>query len=351
MLNDLEWTLAGNDSGWSTRCTARSSPKRRRPSPSTSNRAMRERCTSSINAAHASDTPRVRLVVRRDPYRRYQRGRHQRAPGLGGHVRRLRIRTPTLGSLIGDRHDTRTRSMGRTGHRDPRAGRGVHDADRRRPCDGGARTDHIGRVRCGCGGPCPWLAPGSGTSLPSLRRSFRTRLRRRSRRCSTRQWRTASSAGYGGGGRGRLGKLGRGRGRGPQGDALTSDSRLHTASVGKTVTAAQILRLVEDGKLGLDDPAADHFPRSWHPSTRTAPPSETCWGCAAASMTRTTGYSSMRDPPPPKCWSERRVRSHRPGPNRLREHQLHPARDDHRAHHGPFAVAGHAHRRPGPSRP
>jgi D-alanyl-D-alanine carboxypeptidase len=45
-----------------------------------------------------------------------------------------------------------------------------------------------------------------------------------------------------------------------QGRALTSDSRLLTASVGKTVTAAQILRLVDDGKLRLDDLAALHFP-------------------------------------------------------------------------------------------
>ena len=30
--------------------------------------------------------------------------------------------------------------------------------------------------------------------------------------------------------------------------------------MGKTVTAAQVLRLVEKGKLGLDDPAADHLP-------------------------------------------------------------------------------------------
>lgn len=44
-----------------------------------------------------------------------------------------------------------------------------------------------------------------------------------------------------------------------RGGALTSDSRLLTASVGKTVTAAQILRLVDDGKLRLDDRATDHF--------------------------------------------------------------------------------------------
>src|SRR5688572_23526484 len=45
-----------------------------------------------------------------------------------------------------------------------------------------------------------------------------------------------------------------------RGDSLTKDSRLRTASVGKTMTAAQVLRLVEDGKLRLDDRAADHFP-------------------------------------------------------------------------------------------
>src|SRR5688572_23010164 len=44
-----------------------------------------------------------------------------------------------------------------------------------------------------------------------------------------------------------------------QGSTLTADSRLLTASVGKTVTAAQILRLVDDGKLRLDDRATDHF--------------------------------------------------------------------------------------------
>ena len=45
-----------------------------------------------------------------------------------------------------------------------------------------------------------------------------------------------------------------------EGNPLTPDTRLLTASVGKTVTAAQVLRLVDEGKLGLDDPAAEHFP-------------------------------------------------------------------------------------------
>ena len=45
-----------------------------------------------------------------------------------------------------------------------------------------------------------------------------------------------------------------------RGGPLTPGSRLLTASVGKTVTGAQILRLVDDGELRLDDRAADHFP-------------------------------------------------------------------------------------------
>jgi len=45
------------------------------------------------------------------------------------------------------------------------------------------------------------------------------------------------------------------------GNPLTPDAQLLIASVGKTVTAAQVLRLVDEGKLGLDDPAADHLPR------------------------------------------------------------------------------------------
>ncbi len=44
------------------------------------------------------------------------------------------------------------------------------------------------------------------------------------------------------------------------GSRLTADSQMLTASVGKTVTAAQILRLVDEGRLRLDERAADHFP-------------------------------------------------------------------------------------------
>jgi CubicO group peptidase (beta-lactamase class C family) len=44
------------------------------------------------------------------------------------------------------------------------------------------------------------------------------------------------------------------------GDPLTEDSPLPTHSAGKDIVAAQVLRLVEQGKLGLDDPASDHLP-------------------------------------------------------------------------------------------
>ncbi len=45
------------------------------------------------------------------------------------------------------------------------------------------------------------------------------------------------------------------------GTPLTPDAQLPIASVGKTIIAAQVLLLAEQGKLGLDDPAADHLPR------------------------------------------------------------------------------------------
>ena len=45
-----------------------------------------------------------------------------------------------------------------------------------------------------------------------------------------------------------------------QGRPLSPHSALMTASVGKTVTAAEVLRLVDEGKLGLDDKASGHFP-------------------------------------------------------------------------------------------
>ncbi len=45
------------------------------------------------------------------------------------------------------------------------------------------------------------------------------------------------------------------------GVTLTPDSSAPTHSVGKTVVAAQILRLAEDGSLDIDDPASEHLPR------------------------------------------------------------------------------------------
>jgi D-alanyl-D-alanine carboxypeptidase len=44
------------------------------------------------------------------------------------------------------------------------------------------------------------------------------------------------------------------------GTALTPDSRRPIHSSGKTIVAAEVLRLVEKGKLGLDDRASDHLP-------------------------------------------------------------------------------------------
>jgi D-alanyl-D-alanine carboxypeptidase len=44
-------------------------------------------------------------------------------------------------------------------------------------------------------------------------------------------------------------------------NSLIPDAQLPIASVGKTIIAAQVLRLAEQGKLGLDDHAADHLPR------------------------------------------------------------------------------------------
>jgi D-alanyl-D-alanine carboxypeptidase len=41
---------------------------------------------------------------------------------------------------------------------------------------------------------------------------------------------------------------------------LTPDSRSPTHSASKTIAAAQVLRLVDDGMLGLDDLASDHLP-------------------------------------------------------------------------------------------
>jgi D-alanyl-D-alanine carboxypeptidase len=44
-----------------------------------------------------------------------------------------------------------------------------------------------------------------------------------------------------------------------EGKRLTPETRLLTASVGKTVTAAEIMRLVDEGSISLDDPLTDHL--------------------------------------------------------------------------------------------
>jgi CubicO group peptidase (beta-lactamase class C family) len=49
-------------------------------------------------------------------------------------------------------------------------------------------------------------------------------------------------------------------GRGARGQAFTPTSRQLTASIGKTITTAAILRLVDEGRIGLDDRATDHLP-------------------------------------------------------------------------------------------
>ena len=54
-------------------------------------------------------------------------------------------------------------------------------------------------------------------------------------------------------------------GREPQasttaGEELADDPRLPTASVAKTLMAAHVMQLVEQGRLGLDDSAVDHLP-------------------------------------------------------------------------------------------
>jgi D-alanyl-D-alanine carboxypeptidase len=43
-------------------------------------------------------------------------------------------------------------------------------------------------------------------------------------------------------------------------EPLTPESQLEIASIGKTVTAAQVMRLVDEGTLGLLDPITDHLP-------------------------------------------------------------------------------------------
>lgn len=51
-----------------------------------------------------------------------------------------------------------------------------------------------------------------------------------------------------------------GYGRTPDGDAVTEHTTMAAASVSKSFTALAVLRLVEDGRIGLDDPVRAHLP-------------------------------------------------------------------------------------------
>lgn len=57
---------------------------------------------------------------------------------------------------------------------------------------------------------------------------------------------------------------------------ITPESRRPTHSSAKRIVAAQVLRLAEDGRVGLDDPASGYLPRNWRSSTRMAPRSGRC---------------------------------------------------------------------------
>ena len=121
---------------------------------------------------------------------------------------------------------------------------------------------------------------------------------------------------------------------------LSPVSRLLIASVGKTVTAAQVLHLVDEGQLELDDLAAEHFP-----------PEIAFFDANGATVRELLGMrSGIADPPgyislvdsgsTPAELVEgiggpalpRRIS------NLLRKHQLRPARVDYRARHRGPAV-------------
>lgn len=51
---------------------------------------------------------------------------------------------------------------------------------------------------------------------------------------------------------------------------MRPETQLAIGSITKTVVAAQVMRLVEAGRLGLDDPAADHLPKKLHFDTHGA---------------------------------------------------------------------------------
>ena len=128
---------------------------------------------------------------------------------------------------------------------------------------------------------------------------------------------------------------------------LTTAERIEIASVGKTITAAEILRLADEGKLDLDDPPAKYLPLTLarfdlnHASIRT------CSGCGAASkIRRRTSRWSTWATRLASCSRSCRRHSHAPAQHRVHEHQLRRARRDHRARHRPLDVGSHPRRSP-----
>ncbi len=58
----------------------------------------------------------------------------------------------------------------------------------------------------------------------------------------------------------------RGFAQGPGTEPISAETPLHVASVSKTLTAMAVLKLIESGKLGLDDPLTKFFPEFPYPN-------------------------------------------------------------------------------------
>jgi CubicO group peptidase (beta-lactamase class C family) len=64
-------------------------------------------------------------------------------------------------------------------------------------------------------------------------------------------------------------------------EPVTAATRFQAASVSKPVTAWGVLRLVEQGRIGLDDPVVGHL-RHWHPPPSPfRPAASPSVGCSA----------------------------------------------------------------------
>ncbi|MGI8518999.1 MAG: serine hydrolase domain-containing protein [Actinomycetota bacterium] len=94
-----------------------------------------------------------------------------------------------------------------------------------------------------------------------------------------------------------------------QGDRLTPTSPLIIASIGKTVTAAQVMRLAERGTIGLDDPAAEHLPPELHGyDANRATIREMLGMRSGIDAPGPTSRTSMRGPRSPSSWRVSRRR-------------------------------------------